>query len=200
MVAVTAAELRSYLYVLVCRTAGEAVEYDEFLSTQVEAGCDAARKLQSDCSAVEEAQQHVENLLLQLQRARQTRIVGLCDALRDMSTLPDRRVQFWNICSLSGVPTHDCMRIETPVAVMFVDYRYAAFMQCFWLNKHMSQIEAVRMQNFLAHQSVESSLATQIQQYTSSTHAASESDCQVYTRALQMVLDTLQATVDGLSH
>ena len=107
---------------------------------------------------------------------------------------------FWNICSLSGVPTHDSVRIETPAAVMFVDHIYTAFMQCFWLIKHMSQIETMRMQNYIAHQSVESSLATQIQQYTSSTHAASESDCQVYTRALQMVLDTLQATVDGLSH
>lgn len=196
--AFAAPEVRGYIYVLVCRAAGEAAEYDDFLRAQVAAGCEAARKLQRDCGAVEDALRHVDALLARLQQARQSRITGLCDALRSMPAVPDSRVMFWNICSLSGVPTGDSVRIETPLAAMFVDRQYAAFMQCFWLVQHMSQIEATRMQNYLAQHSAESTLAAQIQQYTSSAHAASESDCQVYTRALQLVLDTLQATLAGL--
>jgi hypothetical protein len=193
-----APEVRSYLYVLACRTAGDPAEYDEFTARQERAGCAAACRLQRDSRAVEAVLAHVQALLRRLQQARQTRVVGLCAALRELPALPTSRVLFWSLCSLTGLPTQDSLRVETPATALFVDRRFAAFVQSYWLVQHMPELETARMQSFLAQMPEDSTPAAQIQEYTGSAHAASDAELGVYARALHFVVDSLQATLDGL--
>lgn len=196
--AVTPEDIRSYLYILVCRTAGGHVEYDDFLARQEQAGCKATLALLHASRVVDAAQQHIQQQLKHLQQARQTRVVGLCEALSALQSVPDSRVLFWTLCSLTGLPTQNSIRIETQTGVIFVDQCFTAFVQSYWLLQHMSELETVRMQSYLTHVPVETSLATQIQQYTSSTYAISDGDLKVYALAMQFVRDTLQTTIDTL--
>ena len=196
---VTARDVRSYLTVLACRTVGDHAEYDDFMARQERAGCAVDCQLLQGSRAVEAVLAHAQALLRRLQRARQTRVVGLCAALRELPALPSSRVLFWSLCSLSGLPTQDSLRIETPATALFVDQRFAAFVQSYWLVQHMPELETARMQTFLAQMPEDSTLASQIQEYTASAHAASDAELEVYARALHFVIDSLQATLDGLA-
>lgn len=195
---VTMEAMRGYIYLLICRTAGGQDEYDEFLDTQVRIGCAQSRKLQLDSRVVSDALRGVHAMLSHLQQKRQTRIVSLCDILNNTPVMPDCRVLFWNLCSMSGLPTQRSLRIESPTTVLHVEERFSAFVQSYWLLMHISQLEVSRMQTFVAHLPSETSLAAQIQQYTNSTHTVSDSELGVYIQSLCFVVDTLQATIDGI--
>jgi hypothetical protein len=194
---VTAHELRDYVYVLVCRTAGGRVEYDAFMASQEARGCAATCRRLRSTRAVEAALQRPQQLLLSLQRAGHARVVGLCDAVRKLATVPDDRVLFWGLCSLTGIPTNNSLRVEAPSAPLLVDARFACFVQSYWLLEHMPELEAARIQTYLAQMTGDHSIAAQILEYTSSAHAASDADLEVYARALEFVRVSLQTTLDG---
>jgi|TARA_B110000046_G_C12892145_1_gene354861 hypothetical protein len=194
---VTAHELRDYVHVLVCRTVGGCAEYDAFTASEEARGCAATCQLLRNTRAVEAALQRPQQLLVCLQQAGHARVVGLCDAVRKLDTVPDDRVLFWGLCSLTGIPTHNSLRVKAPTAPLLVDARFACFVQSYWLLEHMQVLEAARIQTYLAQAPGEQSIAAQIQQYTSSAHAASDADLEVYARALEFVRVSLQTTLDG---
>jgi len=194
---VTALEIRDYILVLVCRTVGGRADYDDFTASEEARGCTATCQLLRNRRAVENALQSVQQLLVCLRQAGLARVVGLCDAVRKLDTMPNDRVLFWGLCSLTGVATNNSLRIDAPLAPLLVDARFTCFVQSYWLVEHMEEVEATRIQTYLAQASGDKSIAAHIQQYTTSTQAASDADFDVYARALEFVRVSLQTTLDG---
>lgn len=188
-------KMQRYIDVLACRAFGDSVEYDAFLRAKAHAGCAESRLVLEAVDFVAGINALVGQLLQRLEQAKCTRVVAMCEAVRRTPTMPQREVLFWNLCSVSGVPSRHGLEIPSETArALVVDISFAAFVRTFWVLMHLPAIEQNRV-SLHTRAGVESkNIATDIKQFQAGKHFASHRDIWLYCQACVFVIDTLEAT------
>lgn len=192
-------KMQRYIDVLACRAFGDSAEYEAFLRANAQAECEESRLMLEAIDFFAGINASVTDLLRRLEQANCKRILAMCEAVRRTPTMPQRETMFWNICSVTGVPSRHCLEIplgnvSETARVIFIDISFAAFVRSFWVLTHIPALEQNRV-NHHARAGVESkNIASAIKQFQAGKHFATHRDIQLYCRACAFVISTLEAT------
>ena len=121
------------------------------------------------------------------------RIMSMISHLRQTSTPPVKLQNYWNVCSLTAMPSNELIEISTNFKI---DARFGSLVMALWLCIHLENIEQTRVENFTADFTKQAFISEMITVYLKSDTAMSM--CDVYRWAYQKIFNTFDKTLQTL--
>ena len=122
------------------------------------------------------------------------RFLTLFSSLRQQSSMPMKRQNYWSVCALTGIASNELIEIAPDFQI---DAQFEALSIAVWLCVHLEAIEKSRMESFAMKQMDKLFISEIINVYLNSETAMCM--CDIYCWAFEKIFKTFDKTLEVFS-